>query len=141
MTIQKSDISAIVKDNEQAVLRALDSADYIQTFLLVHALIESLLRVFLNKQESRLTFDELIKEYQKFLTEVQYPIPTFVEQLTQFNRRRNRMIHDLWKKGHSLTNQQAKGAAQASIMMYGLFIEWLETFDPDIVNSGFEYDG
>lgn len=133
------DFQAIVRDNENAVRSALDRADYVRAFLVVHILIESLLRVFLKETDDEVKFSTLINKYVQYLDQNQYPYNTFVKELREFNGRRNRIIHNLWKKGYSFTNRQAKNAASASVTMYGLFIEWLETFEPDIEQKGFFY--
>ena len=112
-----------------------------QAFLLVHALIEALLRLFLNIPDGKdISFNELIHKYRAYLGEANYPIPTFMDELTQFNQRRNRVVHKLWRKGFSFTNRQTEDAARMAVIMYGLFIEWLETFDPEITRMGFRYD-
>jgi len=137
----RPDFSIIIKDNEQAVAQALDDGHFVQAYLLVHALVEALLRLFLRvPEEDRSSFNDLIEKYRSYLHEQHYPIPTFIDELTQFNRRRNRIVHQLWRKGHSFTNRQAEPAARGAVMMYGLFIEWLETFDPEITQIGFRYD-
>jgi len=129
----RPDFSIIIKDNEHAAAQALASGQFVQAYLLVHALIEALLRLFLHIPEGKnVSFDNLIKEYRSYLEEEHYPIPTFVNELTQFNRRRNRIVHCLWRKGHSFTNRETETAARGAEMMYGLLIEWLETFDPEI---------
>jgi hypothetical protein len=137
----RPDFSIIVKDNEQATAQSLADGQFVQGFLLIHALIEALLRLFLRiPEEDRVSFDGLIQRYRFYLDEQQYPIPTFIEELTQFNRRRNRIVHQLWRKGYSFTNRQTEPAARGAVLMYGLLIEWLETFDPEITQIGFQYD-
>ena len=135
-----SDFSLIIDDNERAVRAALDRGDNIQAFLLVHSLVESLLRIFLGEHRKDLTFSNLIKSYENFLEEHGSGVSTFVEELTQFNRRRNRIVHELWRKGCTYTNHEAKDAATTAIIMYGLFIEFLQTYDPELSNKGFKYD-
>ena len=135
------DFSIIVRDNDQAAARALADGNYLQAYLLVHALIEALLRLFLRIREGKdVSFDNLIRKYRSYLEGQHYPIPTFIDELTQFNRRRNRIVHQLWRKGFSFTNRQTEPAARTAVMMYGLLIEWLETFDPEITQIGFQYD-
>jgi hypothetical protein len=137
----RQDFSIIIKDNEQAAAQALADGHFVQAYLLVHALVEALLRLFLHIPEGEnISFAMLIGRYKSYLEQERYPIPTFVEELTQFNRRRNRVVHQLWRKGHSFTNRQTESAARRAVMMYGLFIEWLETFDPEITRIGFRYD-
>lgn len=131
------DLSSVVADNESAVARALAEKNYVQAFLLIHALIESLLRAFLGHEHKDDRFHDLIESYKNYLSKNNYPFPTFVTELTEFNRRRNRITHKLWAKGHSETNRQTETAAHAATMMYGLFIEWLQTFEPEIVERGF----
>lgn len=137
----RPDFSIIIKDNEQVVAQALADGYFVQAYLLVHALVESLLRLFLRVPEDEdVSFDRLIRKYRSYLKEEGYQIPTFIDELTQFNRRRNRVVHQMWRKGYSFTNRQAEPAARGAVMMYGLLIEWLETFDPEIAQTGFRYD-
>lgn len=137
----RPDFSIIIKDNEQAAARALADGRYVQAYLLVHTLVEGLLRFFLRvPQDKEVGFAKLIQKYRSYLKEKGSPFPTFLDELTQFNRRRNRIVHQLWWKGYSFTNRQAEPAARAAVMMYGLLIEWLETFDPEITQIGFQYD-
>jgi HEPN domain-containing protein len=130
---------AVVSENESAARRAYERADYVLCFLLSHALVEALLRAFLSRT-GREQFDDLITAYGAYLTRQGQSEPDFVEELTQFNRRRNRVIHNLWKYGFSATNRTLEPACRAAFMMLGLFIEWLETFDPEITEAGFHYD-
>ncbi len=134
-----ADYSWIVNDNEKAVRAALDRGDYVQAFLMVHALVESLLRVLLRETENDLSFHRLIEKYRLFLEEQSPGIATFVEELTQFNRRRNRIVHELWRNGYTYINRQAQDAAVAAVLMYGLFIEFLQTFYPELSQKGFVY--
>jgi len=137
----RADFSLILRDNESAVVAALEGADYVQAFLLLHTLVEALLRIFLRKEGDRLSFDDLIQDYRQFLEEEKYPYPEFIKELTEFNRRRNRIIHELWRKDYTFTNVMAEPAARGAQFMYRLFIEWLETFDPEITKIGFRYEG
>lgn len=139
MSDTRPDFSFIVRDNEAAAARALAEGEFIQAYLLVHALVESLLRIFLRVHEEA-TFHALIERYREFLKEERQPEPTFVKELTEFNRRRNKIVHQLWRKGFSFTNRRTEPAARAAVTVYGLFIEWLETFDPEIKVAGFKYD-
>lgn len=141
MTEQNHSIinESIVKDNETAAQAAFNRRDYVTCFLLSHSLIEALLRAFLTKTK-RERFDDLITEYKKYLQQEGQTHPTFVDELTKFNRQRNRVIHDLWKKGYTETNKKLESACRAAFIIYGLFIEWLETFQPDITEFGFDYD-
>ena len=139
MSDTRLDFSFIVRDNEAAAARALAAGEFIQAYLIVHALIESLLRIFLRVHEET-TFHALIERYKEFLKEEGQPEPTFVKELTELNRRRNRIVHQLWRRGFSFTNRQSKPAASAAVIVYGLFIEWLETFDSEIKTAGFKYD-
>lgn len=111
--------------------------NFVQAYLLVHALAESLLRTVLEQENERVNFNRLIELYQEYLTENHYPVPEFVDDLIQFNRRRNRIVHQLWRKGFTITNTQAEPAAQAAVFMYGLLIEWFGTFDDSIREKGF----
>ncbi len=135
-----SAFARIVQDNETATRQALDSSDFVQAYLLLHALLESLLRQFLNKTRSNLTFEDLIKKYEALLRQNDYPTPSFVKELRAFNQRRNRIIHNLWKNGFTHTNKQAESAATGAYILYGLFIDWLETFDSKITEYGFTND-
>ena len=137
----RPDFSAVISDNEQAAAQALADGHFVQAYLLVHALIETLLRLFLHiSAGNNITFDNLIRKYRTYLEKERYPFPEFIDELTQFNRRRNRIVHQLWKKGHSFTNRKTEPAARVAVIMYGLLIEWLETFDPEITHIGFKYD-
>ena len=91
-----SDFSLIINDNERAVRAALDRGDNIQAFLLVHSLVESLLRIFLGEHKKEVAFSKLIQKYENILKNNSPGVSTFVKELTQFNRRRNRIIHELW---------------------------------------------
>jgi len=137
----RPDFSIIVKDNEEAAAQSLADGQFVQAYLLVHALVEALLRLFLRiPDETNVSFNGLIQKYRSYLAAQRYPIPTFIDELTQFNRRRNRIVHQLWQKGHSYKNRQSEPAARGAVMMYGLLIEWLETFDSEITQIGFRYD-
>jgi len=137
MNQKRVDLPSVVTDNESAVAQALAEKNYVQAFLLVHALIESLLRAFLGHEHKEDRFYDLIEAYKNYLSKNNYPFPTFVTELTEFNRRRNRITHKLWAKGYSETNRQTEAAAHTATLMYGLFIEWLQTFEPEIVERGF----
>ena len=133
------DFSLIVRDNEGAVQDAVRRGDNVQAFLLVHALVESLLREFLKVPEDEAKFHDVIGRYKAYLQECSPGVSTFVDELTQFNRRRNRIIHELWRKGYTFTNNHAKDAAIAAVLMYGLLIEFLQTFEQELADKGFEY--
>jgi len=137
--LSKINFSFIIQDNEKAARDALARGDYLQAFLLMHTLIESLLRLFLDETDKDVNFSSLVKKYEKYLKEQNYRFPTLVNELTQFNRRRNRITHQLWKKGYSFTNKQAKSAADAAMKLYGLTIEFFETWDLEITKIGFKY--
>jgi hypothetical protein len=137
---ERPDFLAIISDNENAAAQAIADQHFVQAFLLVHSLMESLLRFFLRAAEDDVTFNQLIHRYEDYLKKHHYPFPTFAKELTQFNRRRNRIVHQLWEKGYSHTNKHAEPAAHAAVTLYSLFIEWLETFDPEITETGFQYD-
>lgn len=133
--------SIIITDNERAAAEALAAGNFVHTYLLVHALIEALLRLFLRiLEDTDVSFANLVQEYRSYLEQNHYPFPTFIYELTQFNRRRNRIVHQLWRRGHSFTNRQTEPTARAAVMMYGLLIEWLETFDSEITQIGFRYN-
>jgi HEPN domain-containing protein len=129
----------IVADNEAAAQAAYQRGDYVSCFLLAHSLVEALLRAFLSKTK-RENFSGLIKAYEEFLAQEGQSSATFVKELTEFNRRRNRIIHQLWEKGYTVTNEKLAPACQTAFQVYGLFIEWLETFNPEITDFGFEYE-
>jgi len=136
----RPNLTLIIADNEKTVQSALDSGNYFQAFLLVHSLIESLLRAFLNELEPEkdLRFAELVDRYKKHLTKIEYAVPSFVDELTQFNRRRNRIVHRLWRYGFTYTNNSSKDAAHSAANLYGLFIDWLQTFDEGLADLGFK---
>ncbi len=92
------DFSLIVQDNETAARSALDHGEYVQAFLLVHTLIESLLRIFLRETSKEVRFKTLIDKYVQYLDQKQYPHKTFVKQLRELNKVRNQIVHNLWKK-------------------------------------------
>jgi hypothetical protein len=129
----------IVKENEKVARRAFEQGDYVLCFLLSHALIESLLRGFL-EQTGDGSFNNLIVAYEIYLKSEGQTNLTFVKELTEFNRRRNRVVHQLWKKGYSITNEKLESACQNAFLLLGLFTEWLETFDPKITEIGFDYE-
>ncbi|MCL5421042.1 MAG: hypothetical protein M1461_01025 [Nitrospirae bacterium] len=134
------DFSFIIGDNESTVRNAMNRGDYVQAILLVHCLVESLLRTFLGEMGEEIKFSALVKRYENFLQAQSYSIPTFTQDLLQFNKRRNRIVHQLWRKGYTFTNRQAEDAARVSVFIYGLLIEFLETFDGGVVHKGFKYD-
>ena len=135
------DLSFIITDNESTVQRSIKNGDYVQAFLLIHSLIESLLRVFFERTdlEDKSGVYDFINVYKEYLTQQEYPFPTFIDELTEFNKRRNRVVHQLWRKGYTYTNNKLKEEAGASVMLYSLFIEWLQTFDPELKNLGFKF--
>jgi hypothetical protein len=134
----KSDFSLIVEDNERAAQEALDHGDYLQAFILIHTLMESLLRLFLDETDEDVKFSSLVKKYEKYVNEQNYNSPTLVDELTKLNRRRNRITHQLWKKGYSFTNKQSKPAAYAAFVLYALIIEFFGTWEPDLNKMGFK---
>lgn len=141
MATSRPDFSLAIRDNEEAAAKALADGNFLYAFLLVHTLMETLLRVFLNDQRERVRFAELVEADRRFLADQRYVEPTFVDDLTKFNERRNRIMHQLWRRGFSYTNKQAEDAARAAVVVYGLFIEFLETFDLEITELGFKYYG
>ena len=82
-------IREIVEDNKKAAHKAYLRGDYVSCFLLMHSLIEALLRAFLSKTK-RETFKELIKTYEKFLKQARQKKPTFANELIKFNKGRNK---------------------------------------------------
>jgi hypothetical protein len=132
----------VIHDNEAAARAAFDRGDYVLCFLLEHARVESLLRTHLNNWRPRVRFEELVAAYIALQKSEGQPGDDFVEDLIGFNRRRNSVVHRLSSVGYSKTNrgQNLRAVCQAAMMMYGLFIEWLETFDPDVCCAGFHYD-
>ncbi|MDA2934952.1 hypothetical protein MYX82_11510 [Acidobacteria bacterium AH-259-D05] len=136
---ERPDYSFVVRDNEQAAANALSEGRQTDTFLLAHTVVEALLRAFLRVDDPRRSFDKLVTAYEAYLKDQGYPEADFVDELRQFNRRRNRIVHQLWQRGYTYTNDQSKEAAEAAVVMYGLFIEWLETFDEGITKAGFTY--
>ena len=130
----------IVNDNEHGVKKAFDREDYLQAFLLIHTLMESLLRAFLNVTDDNFKFQQLIRKYKEFLNEENPGDKNFVNELTEFNRRRNRIIHSLWKKGYTYTNRQAKDASFVAHLIYGLFIDYLTTYNENLEEHGFHYN-
>lgn len=62
-----TNFASVVGDNEEAVQAALRRKDYVQAFLLLHALIESLLRIFLGIHDDNVKFVKLIQKYKEFL--------------------------------------------------------------------------
>lgn len=131
--------SDIVAENEDRARAAYDRGDYVLCFLLIHSLIEALLRAFLSKT-GRERFSDLITAYERYLENQGQVRPTFVDELTEFNHRRNHVVHNLWKHGYGATNEKLESACRAAFIMFGLFIEWLETFDPAITDLGFNYE-
>lgn len=134
---KRSQFALVVADNERAVQVAIDRHDFVEAFLLIHTLTEALLRAFLKEEDKRLRFDDLVREYEKYLKAEHQAEPTFVKELREFNRRRNRIVHNLWRKGFTLTNKWTEQAAGAALITYSLLIEWLETFDSEISEHGF----
>ena len=139
MVTERPDYSFVVRDNEQAAANALSEGRYMDAFLLVHTLVEALLRAFLRVDKPRRSFNQLVAAYGTYLTDQGYPKAVFVGKLQQLNRRRNRIVHQLWQHGYTYTNNQSKEVAEAAVNVYGLLIEWLETFDEGITKAGFTY--
>ncbi len=126
----------IIEDNETAARNLYATGNYVSCFLLIHSLIEALLRTFLNNKKDG--FNGLIIAYKKFLQKEKQKKTTFVDELTTFNKRRNRVVHELWEKGYTETNNKLEPACRTAFLIYGLLIEWLETFSFDSKHSGFE---
>lgn len=131
------DWSLIVQDNEQTAQKALEREDYVSAFLLIHALVESILRIFLSINGNK-AFSLLIKKFEAFLGSNTSGKTTFVKELKEFNRRRNRIIHQLWQKGYTFTNLETKDTAIGALLMYSLLIEFVETFDSELESAGFK---
>lgn len=129
----------VINENERAARSAYEKGDFVLCFLLTHSLVESLLRAFLTKTGKE-SFNELITAYKSFLEAEGQSNLTLVTELTEFNRRRNRVVHGLWRRGYFATNGMLEPSCLAAFIMFGLFIEWLETFDPEITAIGFSYD-
>ena len=134
------DFALIIGDNEKAVRLALQRGDHVQAFLLVHSLVESLLRIFLARTRGDEKFQQLVQAYRVILEQESPGITSFVEELTQFNRRRNRIVHELWRKGYTYTNHHARDAATSAVAMYGLLVEFVQTYDPTVAETGFRLD-
>jgi hypothetical protein len=135
---KKDEFKRIVSDSESAAAAAFEREDYVQSFILVHVLIESLLRAFLEIHDDHRSFSSLIDKYESFLRENYAGPPTFVNDLRRMNQRRNRIVHELWQKGFTGTNKQAGSAAHSALGAYGLLIEWLGTLDRGIGARGFK---
>ena len=129
----------VIEQNEQVARKAYEQGDYVLCFLLAHSLVESLLRAFLTKTGKE-SFNDLIAAYSALLKTEGQADSTFVRELTKFNQRRNRVIHELWKRGYLATNEKLEPACRAAFWMFGLLIEWIETFDPEITEMGFDYE-
>lgn len=129
----------VITENEAAARKSYERGDYVACFLMIHTLLETLLRAFVSRTGKE-RFSDLVEAYQLFLKKEKQPEPVFVDELLQFNRRRNRVVHNLWKNGYVETNRDLDPACRAAFIMYGLFIEWLETFHPKITQAGFSYD-
>ena len=132
-------VPSIVNENESVARRAYEQGDFVLCFLLSHSLIESLLRAFLERTGKE-SFNDLIIAYENFIKSEGQTVSVFVNELTEFNRRRNRVIHQLWKIGYSATNEKLESVCQSAFILFGLLIEWLETFDPEITETGFEFE-
>ena len=52
----QKDIGFAIADNEKAVKQAFERGDFLQAFLLVHVLVEALLRTFLGKHDEHMRF-------------------------------------------------------------------------------------
>jgi len=130
---------SVVAENEAVAREAYEWGDFIFCFLLIHTLIEALLRTFLGRT-GKDRFADLIDAYKNYLKEEKQPEPVFVDELIQFNRRRNQLVHGLWKNGYAETNKKLEPSCRAAFIMFGLLIEWFETFDTEITESGFSYE-
>lgn len=136
----RPDFSLIVRDNEHAAASALERGDFLSALLLVHTLIEALLRLFLNRHGHHEKFSDLVGALARDLKQQGVPEPPFLNELRGLNKHRNDAVHGLWRRGYSDTNRTVATSARAALLLYGLVIEWLETVDPDITSVGFRYD-
>lgn len=137
MAQQTPSFSVIATENEEAAEQALARGDFAEALLRVHSLMEGLLRLFLRVPEAEeVSFNDLIQRYQAHLEDVRYTVPSFMHELAHLNRRRSEILHRLWRRGLSFTNEQAEPAARAAVAMCGMFIDWLESFDADVTGVG-----
>ncbi len=135
-----STIRSTIKDNEGAVARALQQGNYILSYLIVHSLIELLLRTFLCvPQEEESDFADLVKSYKEHMLSQHHADALFENELTQFNLRRDRFFAQIRERGFSTVNEQTRAQAAMAVNVYGLLIEYLETFDANIGEMGFDY--
>ena len=104
---------SIVKENEDAARKAYEQGDFVLCFLLSHSLVESLLRAFL-EQTGKESFNDLIIAYESFRKLEGENCPgLLLKELTELNRRRNRVVHQLWKDGYSVTNIKLRSLVEA----------------------------
>ena len=81
MESPRPDFSTIVWDNERAVAGALDQGNFVQAFLLTHALGEALLCLFLRDLGDRLSSHGLVWSYSEFLGSEGCASSTFMIEL------------------------------------------------------------
>ena len=70
----------IIAENKTITRAAYERGDYVLCFLLIHSLIEALLRAFLS-QTGKESFNELIGLYKQYIKEQGQVRPTFVDEL------------------------------------------------------------
>jgi hypothetical protein len=131
--------SAVVRENETVARRAYSREDYVLCVLLSHALMESLLRAFLGKWGNEQFCGLIAALERRMASEGQMEVP-FLKPLRDFNQRRNHMVHELWTKGYQTINAELEPSCRAAFMVFGLLTEWLETFEPGLHESGFDYE-
>ena len=135
-----STIRSTIKDNEGAVARALQQGNYVLSYLIVHSLIELLLRKFLCvPQEEEYDFADLVKSYKEHMLSRHHANALFENELTHFNLRKHRFSAQIRERGFSAVNEQTRDQAATAVKVYGLLIEYLETFDANIREMGFDY--
>lgn len=144
-------MSKIIQDLEKQAYKFWKNGDYYILFLIFHSLLEGALRDFLKIPFNKgLKFSELINKLQDFLTTEPYKQPEefpgeLTKNLKNFNKMRNKLIHNLWKCGYLDLNKKSKKIAQRAFITYNLEIEYLATFDEEFqqkwgVNQNFDRD-
>ena len=121
----------VAAENELVARLMFESGDYVGCLLLIHALVEGALRNFLRCGESG-TFNAIVGQYRDYLISEGQKDPLLVEELTQFNRRRNRVVHGLWLRGYHDTNEghRLDDACKAGMVMLELLSDYVSTFAP-----------
>ncbi|MBZ0258520.1 hypothetical protein K8I31_20805, partial [bacterium] len=67
-------------------------------------------------------------------------ITSMIDDLENLNKLRNKIVHQLWKIGYSGINKLLEEPSCKLVVLYSLHIEFLETFDDEISESGFKVD-